>query len=91
MQEWDNQDYFGMNLEKSAEYLKAAGYEPGQLEIHLMVSSQAPQGPYQACLLYTSGLRFFHIRYRQIFIAEFLYLLFIGHEWFWHKLPPYKS
>ncbi|CCZ59861.1 ABC transporter substrate-binding protein [Hungatella hathewayi] len=59
VQEWDNQDYFGMNLEKSAEYLKAAGYEPGQLEIHLMVSSQAPQGPYQAlqAMLEQAGIK----------------------------------
>ncbi|MDD3794569.1 MAG: ABC transporter substrate-binding protein [Lachnospiraceae bacterium] len=46
--EWDTEDYFNMDLEKSAEYLEAAGYGAGELELHLMVSSQAPQGPYQA-------------------------------------------
>jgi ABC-type transport system substrate-binding protein len=48
VQDWDNQDYFAMDLDKSAEYLAAAGYEPGQLEIRLLVSSQAPQQPYVA-------------------------------------------
>lgn len=59
VQEWDTEEYFDMNLEKSAEYLKAAGYEPGQLEVHLMVSSQAPQGPYQAmqALLEQAGIK----------------------------------
>jgi ABC-type transport system substrate-binding protein len=48
VQAWDNEDYFAMDLEKSAEYLEKAGYAPGELEISLLVSSQAPQQPYVA-------------------------------------------
>ena len=48
VQAWDTVDYYGRNIEKAQEYLAAAGYKPGQLEVHLMVTSQAPQGPYQA-------------------------------------------
>ena len=48
VQEWDTEEYFPMDLDKAAEYLEAAGYGPGELEVHLMVSAQAPQGPYQA-------------------------------------------
>ena len=48
VQEWDEESYFEYDPEKSAEYLAAAGYKPGEVEVHLMVSAQAPQGPYQA-------------------------------------------
>lgn len=59
VQEWDKKEYFEMNLEKSAEYLAAAGYQPGELEIHFMCSSQAPQGPYQVmqALLEQAGIK----------------------------------
>lgn len=59
VQEWDSEEYFDMNLEKAAEYLKAAGYQPGELEIHFMCSSQAPQGPYQVmqALLEQAGIK----------------------------------
>lgn len=59
VQEWDSEEYFDMNLEKSAEYLAAAGYQPGELEIHFMCSSQAPQGPYQVMqsLLEQAGIK----------------------------------
>lgn len=46
--EWDSEDYYAMDLEMSAYYLDLAGYEPGELEVHFMCSSQAPQGPYEA-------------------------------------------
>lgn len=59
VQEWDTEEYFDMNLEKSAEYLAAAGYKPGELEVHFMCSSQAPQGPYQVmqALLEQAGIK----------------------------------
>jgi len=48
VQAWDEESYFEMDLEKSAEYLAAAGYKPGELTIRLLVTAQAPQGPYVA-------------------------------------------
>ena len=56
--EWDSEDYYAMDLEMSAYYLDLAGYEPGELEVHFMCSSQAPQGPYEAmqALLEQAGI-----------------------------------
>ncbi len=45
---WDDEDYFERDIDKAKEYLAAAGYEEGELTVRLMVSSQAPQGPFQA-------------------------------------------
>lgn len=58
VQDWDNQDYFTRDLDKAKEYLEAAGYAPGQLEITLLNSAQAPQGPYVAmqALLAEAGI-----------------------------------
>ena len=59
VQAWDEEEYFERNLEKSAEYLAAAGYKPGELEIHLLVTAQAPQGPYVAlqAMLEEAGIK----------------------------------
>ena len=59
VQAWDEEEYFERNLEKSAEYLEAAGYKPGELEIHLLVTAQAPQGPYVAlqAMLEEAGIK----------------------------------
>jgi len=46
--DWDNEDYFGIDQDKAKEYLEAAGYAPGELHIKLLTSAQAPQGPYVA-------------------------------------------
>ncbi|MGN0998734.1 MAG: ABC transporter substrate-binding protein [Faecousia sp.] len=46
--DWDNQEYFTRDVEKAKEYLEAAGYGPGELQITLLNSAQAPQGPYVA-------------------------------------------
>lgn len=48
VQDWENQEYYPMDLEKSQEYLEAAGYGPGELKITFLDSAQAPQGPYEA-------------------------------------------
>lgn len=48
VQDWDNQPYFEQDLDKAKEYLEAAGYGPGELEINILTSAQAPQGPYVA-------------------------------------------
>lgn len=49
VQAWDEEDYFGMDIDKAKEYLAAAGYDDSNpLEISLLVSSQAPQQPYVA-------------------------------------------
>lgn len=48
VQAWDSQSYFEMDLEKAAEYLQAAGYGPGELNLTILTSAQAPQGPYVA-------------------------------------------
>lgn len=37
--DWDNNDYFKYDLDLSAQYLKEAGYEPGELTITLLCSS----------------------------------------------------
>lgn len=36
---WDDRDYFSYNPEKAAEYLKAAGYAPGEVTIRLLSSA----------------------------------------------------
>lgn len=46
--DWDNQSYFEQDLDKAAECLAAAGYKPGELELKILTSAQAPQGPYVA-------------------------------------------
>lgn len=45
---WDSQSYFDQDLDKAKECLEAAGYGPGELELKLLTSAQAPQGPYVA-------------------------------------------
>ncbi len=34
--EWENEDYYDYNPEKAAEYLEAAGYEPGEITLTFM-------------------------------------------------------
>ena len=38
--------YYARDLAKSAEYLAAAGYKPGDLQLNFIVRAQAPQQPY---------------------------------------------
>lgn len=58
VQEWDTREYFPWDPEKAAQYLADAGYQPGELNIRLLVTAQAPQGPYQAlqAMLMQSGI-----------------------------------
>lgn len=48
VQAWDSQPYFEMDQAKAVECLEAAGYGPGELNIKILTSAQAPQGPYVA-------------------------------------------
>lgn len=48
VQAWDSQSYFEMDQAKAVECLEAAGYGPGELNITILTSAQAPQGPYVA-------------------------------------------
>ena len=48
VQAWDSQPYFEQDLDKAVECLEAAGYGPGELNITILTSAQAPQGPYVA-------------------------------------------
>lgn len=48
VQDWDNQEYYERDLEQAQQYLEAAGYGPGELQITFLDSAQAPQGPYEA-------------------------------------------
>ena len=43
---WNEEDYYTRDLAKSAEYLAAAGYKPGELQLKFIVRAQAPQQPY---------------------------------------------
>ena len=43
---WNDEDYYGRDLAKSAEYLAAAGYGANELELRFIVRAQAPQQPY---------------------------------------------
>lgn len=47
VESWDNEPYFEQDLEKAKECLEAAGYGDG-LELNILTSAQAPQGPYVA-------------------------------------------
>ncbi len=42
LDKWENEDYFDYNPEKAREYLKEAGYEPGEVEIRVLSSMMAP-------------------------------------------------
>ena len=46
LDKWNEEDYYAQDLEKSAEYLAAAGYEKGELTVRFIVRAQAPQGAY---------------------------------------------
>lgn len=48
VESWDNEPYFEQDLDKAKECLEAAGYAPGELELKILTSAQAPQGPYVA-------------------------------------------
>ncbi|MBQ9046728.1 MAG: ABC transporter substrate-binding protein [Solobacterium sp.] len=39
---WNNEDYFDYNPEKAREFLKEAGYEPGEVEITVMTTMMQP-------------------------------------------------
>ncbi len=58
VQEWDTEEYFPWNPEVAAQYLADAGYAPGELTVRILVTAQAPQGPYQAmqAMLMQSGI-----------------------------------
>ena len=58
VQAWDEAEYSPWNPEVSAQYLADAGYQPGELTIRILVTAQAPQGPYQAlqAMLMQSGI-----------------------------------
>lgn len=56
--DWDEDPYYEMNVEKAKELLKEAGYEEGELKIRILKNAPAPNGPYESlqAMLISAGI-----------------------------------